>query len=76
MKNIFAHFETCNRKEREDIAAELLRMYNTAILQECELFADGDVVAYAEQVGKLAMIQGVFDVLGVEFVPGVIIATE
>lgn len=76
MKNFFAHFETCNRQEREAIAAELIRMYNTAILNECELFAHGDAVAYAEQVGKLAMLQGVFDVLGIEFEPGQLIDTS
>lgn len=67
MKNIFAHFETCSRQEREDIAAELVRMYNVAIDRENELFQHGDPCEYAEQVGKLAMLQGVLDLLGVEF---------
>ena len=76
MKNFFAHFETCNRRERDDIAAELIRMYNTAIDREAETYRAGSPFEYAEQVGKLAMLQGVFDVLGIEFECGVKILVD
>lgn len=72
----FKHLETCSKQERDDIAAELVRMYNTAIDREAEMFRAASPYEYAEQVGKLAMIQGVFDVLGIEFTPDVKIAAE
>ena len=77
---MFSHFETTSRQEREEIAAQLRTMYNAIITAENETFsilreATPDTypaaqIAYAESIGKLAAVQGVFQILGIEYEPG------
>lgn len=77
MINLFEHFETLNRQERESIATELVYMYNAAIDNEHETYATlrratkpeyhSAQANYYEAIGKLSMLQGVFDLLGIPF---------
>lgn len=77
MKNLFEHFETLSRQERESIATELVYMYNAAIDNEHETYATlrqapkreyhSAQSNYFEALGKLSMLQGVFDLLGIPF---------
>lgn len=77
MKNLFEHFETLSRQERESIATELVYMYNAAIDNENETYAALRCATkpeyhlahtnYCEAVGKLSMLQDVFDLLGIPF---------
>lgn len=77
---MFAHFETTSRQEREEIAAQLRTMYNAILTGENETFAalrgatpgtyPTAQIAHAENIGKLAAVQGVFEILGIEYEPG------
>ena len=78
MKNLFEHFETLNRQERESIATELANMYNELLRSEREYFARGrtaanrhayhDInLAYMSVSGSLGTLQGVFNLLGIPF---------
>lgn len=77
---MFAHFETSSRWEREEIAAQLQTMYNAILTRENETFsalrrATPEVypaaqIIHAECIGKLGAIQGVFEILGIEYESG------
>lgn len=77
---MFAHFETTFRQEREEIAAQLRTMYNAILTGENETFSTlreatpeaypAAQIAHAESIGKLGAIQGVFEILGIEYEPG------
>lgn len=77
---MFAYFETTSRQEREGIAIQLQTMYNAVLTEENKAFSalrsagpkayPTAQIAHAESVGKLAAIQGIFEILGIKYEAG------
>ena len=65
---MFAHFETTSRQEREEIAAQLRTMYNAILTGENETFST--LREATPEAYPAAQIQGVFEILGIEYEPG------
>lgn len=74
-KGFFDYIEHSTWQEKDEIADELKAMYNRILEDEQELFADvrdskRDGKAkhrYLEAVQRVGTIQGVFDILHIEF---------
>ena len=63
------YLETLNRAERGALRRDLESMYNAIVDEEAAAWHDRkvDPVAYAETIGKLSVIQAVFNKLGIDF---------
>ena len=76
----FERFETSSQAERADMARQLMELYNLVVTAEYDslmtmrnakhpgIYGDA-AAAHRKACAQLAMIQTVFDVLGIEFEP-------
>ena len=71
---MFTYFESTNRQERESIATAIKNMYDACLRAENEAYArlrEQDTrhnqTAYAEAIGKVGAIQGMFELLRIPF---------
>lgn len=68
-RNIFRYYDESTWQEREGTALELKRYYNTLLANERELYGTRNGVAYAEALAKVAALQGVFEILHIDYEP-------
>lgn len=67
-RNIFKYYNESTWQEREAIALELKRYYNTLLAQERELYRmHGNAVTYAETIAKVAALQGAFEIMHIDY---------